>query len=254
MIPNIFNEAQPGPSQVCEVPTLENPEASTSTASDLRSPLKDILNTSCFVKTNVERVKSSCGTQVSKLKTEGEKYLYNKCVKHVKTLCQVRNCSKNLRKKALLNVLTYNNDAVRKLQKKLTPTFAVLLQAQIRNCNKTTGRRWTKEKIVALRLFKRSPTCYRLLRRLFQLPSPGTLKALLNKIPFAVGITNPVLKVISEYIKGQQPSDNHFILMFDEMSLKKHLNYNKKDYIEGFQDHGPQGRSSNMASYAIFEY
>ncbi|XP_047518954.1 uncharacterized protein LOC125058853 [Pieris napi] len=40
--------------------------------------------------------------------------------------------------------------------------------------------------------------------------------------------------------------------MFDEISLKKHFDYNpKEDVIDGYQDHGAQGRSPNVASYAL---
>lgn len=40
--------------------------------------------------------------------------------------------------------------------------------------------------------------------------------------------------------------------MFDEMSIKKHMFYNSKDdIIEGFQDHGTQGRSPTVAGYAL---
>lgn len=50
----------------------------------------------------------------------------------------------------------------------------------------------------------------------------------------------------------QKLSDNNYILMFDEMSLNKSLNYNnKEDLIEGYQDHAAQGRSALVASYAL---
>ena len=130
----------------------------------------------------------------------------------------------------------------------------LLLQSQIKNYKKKlTGRRWSKEeKISALRIFKRSPTCYRLLRRLFHLPSPSTLKSLLNKVPFSVGVNQPVFDVLKQHINCQKPSDNYYILMWDEMSLKKHLNYNSKtDSIDGFQDHAAQGRSPVIAAYAL---
>ncbi|KAL0879435.1 hypothetical protein ABMA27_003186 [Loxostege sticticalis] len=40
--------------------------------------------------------------------------------------------------------------------------------------------------------------------------------------------------------------------MFDEISLKNHLQYNPRvDLIEGFQDHGVQGRSAQPVSYGL---
>ncbi|CAH0718938.1 unnamed protein product, partial [Brenthis ino] len=144
--------------------------------------------------------------------------------------------------------------AVKKLSAKISPTFALLLQGQLRNYKKKiTGRRWTKEaKITALRMFKISPTCYRLLRRLFHLPAPTTLKTLLNRVPFSVGINHPVFEVMKKHTQLQKPSNNEYTLMFDEMSLKKHLQYNPKDdVIEGYQDHASQGRSPLIAAYAL---
>lgn len=191
-------------------------------------PLRNIVNE--------EEPKSS---KTDKLSTEKERCLYAKCIKYMHNVCKLHKRLKRLKSKTILNVLSEEN-SVRKLTKKITPTFALLLQAQIRNFRKkATGRKWSnEEKIIALRLYKKSPTCYRLLRRLFQLPTPVTLKALLNKVPFAVGISQPVFKLLAHYITTQQPSDNEFILMFDEMSLKKHLDYNlKEDIIEGYQDH-----------------
>lgn len=187
-----------------------------------------------------------------KFQTAKERQLFEKCSKYMQNVWRLRNRLKHLKTQVVMKELTDSN-AIKKISKKITPAFALLLQGQIRNFKKkNSGRRWTKEeKIVALRLFKRSPTCYRLLRRLFQLPSPSTLKALLNRVPFTVGV-NQSLEVLTDYTKRQNPSDNYYILMFDEMSLKKHFNYNEKeDFIEGYQDHGTQGRSPNVAIYAL---
>lgn len=42
------------------------------------------------------------------------------------------------------------------------------------------------------------------------------------------------------------------LLMFDEMSLRKHLNNNMKyDVIDGFHDHGTQGTSKQIAGYPL---
>lgn len=185
--------------------------------------------------------------------SEREKFLYAKCSKYMRKICQLRNRVRHLKSKDILKRVT-DDVSIKKLSEKISPTFAQLLQGQIRNFKKkSTGRRWNKkEKITALRIYKRSPTCYRLLQRLFQLPSPSTLKSLLNRVPFNAGINQPVFEVLQNYTKTQKPSDNEYTLMFDEMSIKKHLNYNpKEDVIEGFQDHASQGRSPLIAAYAL---
>lgn len=47
--------------------------------------------------------------------------------------------------------------------------------------------------------------------------------------------------------------DNLAVLLFDEMSIRKNLHYSPKaDMIYyGYQDHGGQGRSPQVASYAL---
>lgn len=230
-VPIFVPEDQPGPSRINPLGNVTNLQPNESTS------------------TRTEPV-SSCSKSV---KTDKEKMLQAKCTKYVQKICQLHKRINTLSSKTMLNAIADDNN-VKKLSAKVTPAFALLLQGQIRNFNrKIRGRRWSKEeKITALRMFKRSPTCYRLLRRLFTLPSPGTLKTLLNKVPFDVGCNEAVIKVLQKFVKTQKSADNEFILMFDEISLKKHLQYHsKKDMIEGFQDHGTQGRSELIAGYAL---
>ncbi|XP_045506276.1 uncharacterized protein LOC123702543 [Colias croceus] len=197
----------------------------------------------------------TCQSQLPKKgkMTEQEAILYKKCTKFMSRICTLQNTIKRLKANSVLKVLA-EDKAVEKLSKNITPAFSLLLQGQIRNSKrKLTGKRWSKEeKIIALRIYKRSPTCYRLLRRLFCLPSASTLKNRLNKVLMDVGCNTSVLEVLKKFVKTQHPQDNEYVLMFVEMSLKKHLQYNQKDdMIEGFQDHGTQGRSEQLAGYAL---
>lgn len=121
--------------------------------------------------------------------------------------------------------------------------MCLLLQSQMRNINrKLPGRRWTlDDKVLALSIYKKSPSCYRLLNMLFCLPSISTLKIILNKIPLVCGLNDQVLKTISTIAKNVV-----------EMSIRKNLNYNSKlDQIDGYQDHGNQGRTLQIASHAL---
>lgn len=87
---------------------------------------------------------------------------------------------------------------------------------------------------------------------MMHLPAPSTLKRLLNKIPFTVGVNSAVFNVLQKFVQSHEKSDNHYILMFDEMSIRKHLEYNSRnDCIDGYQDHGMQGRSPTESSYAL---
>ncbi|XP_045497005.1 uncharacterized protein LOC123697128 [Colias croceus] len=90
------------------------------------------------------------------------------------------------------------------------------------------------------------------MRRLFCLPAPSTLKCLLSKFSLEVGVNKCIFSVLKRTAELQCASDNEYIIMFDEMSIKKNIKYNQKtDTIEGFQDHGLQGRSPKLATHAL---
>ncbi|XP_022834724.1 uncharacterized protein LOC111362301 isoform X2 [Spodoptera litura] len=179
---------------------------------------------------------------VQKLKSSMNKvYRLQKTVKHLKN-------------EAFLNEICNNKTVNKILSKKMSSSFALLLQGELQNYNrKKPGRRWNMEaKIIALRLYKRSPTCYKLLRRMICLPAPSTLKSLLSGFKMNVGVHKTTLTVLKKMTKHLDPSDKEYILLWDEMSLRKNLWYNSKlDHIEGFQDHSTQGRSPQAASYAL---
>lgn len=170
---------------------------------------------------------------------------------------QICKLKKQIRTKNKTDILKYlaSDKAVEELTRKITNPFAVLLQGQLLNCKKKTkGRKWNiQQKLIALQLYKRSPACYRLLRRLFCLPCQTTLKNLLNLLPLCSGINSQIFDVLKKKTARDIPLNNECMLLFDEMSIRKHLNYNSRtDRIEGFQDHGTtQGRDPQIASHAL---
>lgn len=143
---------------------------------------------------------------------------------------------------------------IEKLNEYLNPAFGILLQSQMKNSRrKLKGRRWTlHEKILALAIYKKSSACYKLLRRMICLPNPGTLKNLLNRVYLPCGVNNKVMASLKEISQDESKKDNLWVLLFDEMSIRKNVIYNPKtDAIEGYQDHGSQGRSQQIASHAL---
>lgn len=161
---------------------------------------------------------------------------------------------KKLKSKSYINELAKSDVIQEILKLQISPTAALLLQEELKNYKRIkTARRWNMEcKIIALRLYKRSPTCYKLLRKMICLPAPSTLKCLLGKFQFRVGVNKKIFDVIKNKALRTEKSDNEYILMWDEMSIKKNLCYNSKDdNIEGYQDHALQGRSPQIASYAL---
>ncbi|CAG4923331.1 unnamed protein product [Colias eurytheme] len=182
-----------------------------------------------------------------------QRYYMTKCRKFMQKICKLRNTITKLKNDEVLKALD-TDKYVQLLSKYITPSLALILQGEIKNFRrKEKGRRWTKEqKITALRIYKRSPTCYNLLRRLIILPSPSSLKKLLQLFDLKVGINKKIFEMLKKVSKNLKQKDNEFILSFDEISIRKHLLYNNKnDLIDGYQDHGLQGRSSQVACYAL---
>lgn len=64
------------------------------------------------------------------------------------------------------------------------------------------GRRFSLEdKVMCLALLKESPKGYKLLRKIFAIPSRKTLTNLLGKIPFACGINEGILNSLQTNVR-----------------------------------------------------
>lgn len=182
--------------------------------------------------------------------------LYKRCRQNISEIMRLRRKFQEVKKskRSILNALSCDDSVNDLIKKNLSSSFWLLLQSQLRNVpRKLTGRRWTTDdKVLALSIHKKSSSCYKLLRRLFCLPSVSSLKALLNKIPLVCGINKQVLETISQITEKRPTSENLCILAFDEMSIRKNLTYNSRlDLIDGYQDHASQGRTSEIASHAL---
>lgn len=182
--------------------------------------------------------------------TPRELKLYKICKKRLNEVARLRKKIKNIK----VNSIASDENIIKMCDLKVSNSFVVLLQSQLRNCpKKPKGRRYTfDEKILALVMFKKSPACYRLLRRMFTLPCQSSLNKLLNRIPLKCGINNHIFATLKEMSQKQSDEDNICILSFDEMSIRRHLWYDQKsDQIQGFQDHGNHGRNSELATKAL---
>ncbi|KAK9688514.1 Transposase protein [Popillia japonica] len=164
-----------------------------------------------------------------------------------KALCKKRkNTIKALRNRDMKGIL---NDIIKGCNNEVS--FNLLLtQIKFKN-RKPQGRRWTtKEKAVALSIYKRSPKAYRLLQCFMPLPSRATLISTLSSVPFTAGICTTIFNHLRKCVKNMQEEDRICSLIFDEMSLKQHLEYDvKNDRSSGFEDFGTErgNKYSNTA-------
>ena len=115
------------------------------------------------------------------------------------------------------------------------------------------GRSWSyKENVLAVSILMCSPRSYAFLQSLFSLSSRRTLQSLLNTVQFRTGINAHVFSVLKENVQTMSDKDRACCLMFDKMSIREHLHFNQKiDCIEGFEDLGRHGRTSNIANHAL---
>jgi len=81
------------------------------------------------------------------------------------------------------------------------------------------------EKLLSLSLYKHSTKSYRILSKLFTLPSRKTLSALLSKIPITTGIDKTFLKVLHTNIQKLSEKERFCVILFDEVSLDAQLHY-----------------------------
>lgn len=123
------------------------------------------------------------------------------------------------------------------------PTYHFVM-CQIRNQKvNPRGRRYTlEEKILALSLYKKSGKGYRLLSKIFTLPSPRVLSTLLQCIPFKAGINHQIFQNLKEKVaKMEKLQDKACIVMFDEMAISPKLTYQRKDdVVIGLEDYGDE--------------
>lgn len=155
---------------------------------------------------------------------------------------RLANAEKIARSENCQNLLSHVNES----------TYNFIL-CQIRNQKlPIRARRYTKEeKILALIVLKASGKGYRLLCKLFALPSTRTLTNLLNKIPLRPGINEQLFTSLQKTVsKMKRQQDKVCILMFDELSIETSINYDKKnDFIVGVEDFGSE-RCAALADHA----
>lgn len=185
--------------------------------------------------------------------TKKEDSQYNEWIKLVQQIRQLKYQISHLSTTMQIKKIC-DNENVHKLLNLKNYKFSLPLKEETKNSQrKPHPKRWSlNQKIMSLCLYKRSPTCYRLLRRFFNLPGPRLLRNLLTRFELDVGCNEKLFYLLKTHAKEQKLSDNHYILLFGHMSIRKHFDYDtKNDRIDGVQDHGIHGRSVRAASHAV---
>ena len=116
-----------------------------------------------------------------------------------------------------------------------------------------SGNRWTlSDKMFALSIFYHSRKAYRILQKLFVLPSKTTLKELLGKSKVYPGFDSNIFDALEKRVSKLPKQDRQCVLIFDEMGIKSSLSYNVfTDGIEGLEDFGCLGQTKFMANHGL---
>ena len=156
--------------------------------------------------------------------------------------------NKNISEKKKINIL------VTQLKKYLPSETVSFIERQIL-LQKTLkiGRRYAvSDKMLALSIFYQSRKAYRLLSKLLALPSKCTLQKSLQNTNIAPGFNDAIFQPLKLKVTTMHQNDKYVSLVFDEMSLKSALVYNKDlDHIEGFENLGELGSSHFVADHAL---
>lgn len=127
------------------------------------------------------------------------------------------------------------------LKEKLSYNQFTFIQSQLRHCKKSSyGRRWTSaDKSLAVNIYLKSPSAYRMLRRHIVLPTIKTLRQLISGIGNFPGFCPSLLENLKQTARKMNIHNKMCILCFDEMSIKSGLQYNQHlDWISGYECFG----------------
>lgn len=184
--------------------------------------------------------------------TPKKKILYREYNKEKRVIGKLRKKLFNSRNviKTLKNVS--NTNSFKKIEENFNIVTANFISSQFRNI-KMTRPSWTiEDKIFALAVYKRGPKCYRFLKKFLKLPSKSTLIRILKNIPLETGLDIKLLTHLKERLSRFNEDCKKCILLFDEISLRQGLTYNKTtDSIVGYVDLGHLGRMKQEANHAL---
>lgn len=137
---------------------------------------------------------------------------------------------------------------------KLPKNLANFIQMQVKLCRKSKkGRRFSPElKSLAISIYHASGKAYKMLSKLFILPSKASLKRYISKLPATPGFTQDTLNIIKSKVAHMNANEKICSLCMDEMSLKTHLFYDvPADKIVGLEDFGGGYRTNKVATSVL---
>ena len=145
-------------------------------------------------------------------------------------------------------------EALDKELEKLPKQLANFVKAQIKlHGIKKKGRRYSPElKSLAISIYHASGKAYKLLTKLFILPSKSSLRRYISKMPTSPGFSQGAINIIKSKVAQMDEKEKLVTLCMDEMSLKTHLYYDiAADKIVGLEDYGSGYRTNKVSTSGL---
>ena len=167
---------------------------------------------------------------------------------------QIHRLKKRINMKKQSN--TYSTKQALKVLETVLPVHILkFIESQIglHSCKSPHGHRYSGQtKSFALSLYHLSGKSYKLLSKLFRLPSKSILKKWMSKLPNIPGFTQSALDAIGTKVKTMNETGRLCVISFDEVSLKSNVCYQSStDEIVGLEDFGDGEKSNCIATSAI---
>lgn len=155
------------------------------------------------------------------------------------------------------NIISSLKQKVSELQSQSVPKNASRYSkifVGMQNRTKSRPKKWSiSEKKLSLSLYYKSPSNYRFMRKKgIVLPAVPTVKNWISANSFKTGINDFYMQQLKIKADTMTNEEKKCAILFDEMSLKKFLEYSSKfDIIQGFEDLGSMGRTGKKATHAL---
>ena len=213
----------------------------------IRSPAIPTTKSSCDPRSTTTIETPSCSTPKTTPTTPTK---YKRQIKQLRSKIWRMNKSKTSKENASRKIETLMNE----LRQYLPEETVSFIQTQVKVSKKTGHQiRWPlKDKMLALSLYYHSKKAYKLLSKMFKLPSKSTLQRTLQRSNVYPGFSEKVFSALKIKVNTLSEIDRNCAIVFDEMTLKVGLTYNSQlDKIEGFEDFGDMGPTKFVANHAL---
>ncbi len=105
---------------------------------------------------------------------------------------------------------------------------------------------------MAISIYHASGKAYKLLTKLFILPSKSSLRRYISKMPTSPGFSQGAINIIKSKVAQMDEKEKLVTLCMDEMSLKTHLYYDiAADKIVGLEDYGSGYRTNKVSTSGL---